>query len=138
SRIYTGTVKTLLTFSIPIVELLKNDTSIKLIRGRSPPILILAATRELTGRLKDIVDKGKVDLTKIKHVILDKVDRMVDMGFIDDVEEILEHIFTPNRETKPQFIVFCSATMPDWVCKATKKYMPKYFIVVDLVKGNTQ
>ncbi|CAF4346465.1 unnamed protein product [Rotaria sp. Silwood2] len=96
---------------------------------------ILVATR---GRLKDIVDKGKLDLTKIKHVILDEVDRMLDMGFIDDVEEILEHIFTPNRETKPQFIVFFSATMPDWVHKATKKYMPKDFILVDLVKGNTQ
>ncbi|CAF4102551.1 unnamed protein product, partial [Rotaria sordida] len=177
---YTGTGKTLLAFSIPVVELLQNDTSIKLIRERAPRIFVLAPTRELTkqilddfqsivsdlsivtiydgknmmikrivfemivifllqhpGRLKDIVDKGKLDLTKIKHVILDEVDRMLDMGFIDDVEEILGHIFTPNRETKPQFIVF-SATMPDWVHKTTKKYMSKDFIVVDLVKGNTQ
>jgi ATP-dependent RNA helicase DDX21 len=49
------------------------------------------------GRLKDIVDKGKLDLTKIKHVILDEVDRMLDMGFIDDVEEILGHIFTSSN-----------------------------------------
>ncbi|CAF0850614.1 unnamed protein product [Rotaria sp. Silwood1] len=95
---------------------------------------ILVAT---PGRLKDIVDKGKLDLTKVKHVILDEVDRMLDMGFIDDVEEILGHIFVPNRETKPQFIVF-SATMPDWVHKQTKKYMSKEFITIDLVKGNTQ
>jgi superfamily II DNA/RNA helicase len=107
------------------------------------------------GRLKDIVDKGKLDLTKIKHVILDEVDRMLDMGFIDDVEEILGHIFTTSnsnrlksniifsfktfieRETKPQIVVF-SATMPDWVYKTTKKYMSKDFVTVDLVKGNTQ
>ena len=104
--------------------------------------------------MKDIVDKGRLDLTKIKLVILDEVDRMLDMGFIDDVEEILGHIFTPSkyhfdkkifvlisidleRETKPQFIVF-SATMPQWVHKTTKKYMAKDFVTVDLVKGNTQ
>jgi len=83
------------------------------------------------------VDKRKLDLTKVKHVILDEVDRMLDMGFIDDVEEILGHIFTTNREKKSQFIVF-SATMPDWVHKTTKKYMSKDFLTVDLVKGNTQ
>ncbi len=112
---------------------------------------ILVAT---PGRLKDIVDKGRLDLTKVKHVILDEVDRMLDMGFIDDVEEILGHIFTSgkdflinkisvhcwidlDRETKPQFIVF-SATMPNWVHKTTKKYMSKDFHTIDLVKGNTQ
>jgi ATP-dependent RNA helicase DDX21 len=47
--------------------------------------------------LKDIVDKGRLDLTKVKHVILDEVDRMLDMGFIDDVEEILGHIFTSSK-----------------------------------------
>jgi ATP-dependent RNA helicase DDX21 len=176
---YTGTGKTL-AFSIPIVELLQNDKTVKLVRGRAPRVLVLAPTRELTkqisddfqtivndlsvvtiyggkkyedqensirngcdilvatpGRLKDIVDKGRLDLTKVKHVILDEVDRMLDMGFIDDVEEILGHIFTSNRETKPQFIVF-SATMPNWVHKTTKKYMSKDFHTIDLVKGNTQ
>ncbi len=47
--------------------------------------------------MKDIVDKGRLDLTKVKHVILDEVDRMLDMGFIDDVEEILGHIFTSSK-----------------------------------------
>ncbi|CAF3352653.1 unnamed protein product [Rotaria sp. Silwood2] len=105
---------------------------------QAPRILVLAPTRELTkqilddfqsinsirndcdilvatpGRLKDIVDKGKLDLTKIKHVILDEVDRMLDMGFIDDVEEILEHIFTPSiylfikKEFKIKFNLFRS------------------------------
>lgn len=51
---------------------------------------VLVAT---PGRLKDIVDKRTLDLSKIKYVILDEVDRMLDMGFIDDVEEILGHIF---------------------------------------------
>jgi superfamily II DNA/RNA helicase len=44
---YTGTGKTL-AFSIPIVELLQNDTSVKLLRGRAPRVLALAPTRELS------------------------------------------------------------------------------------------
>jgi superfamily II DNA/RNA helicase len=57
---------------------------------------VLVAT---PGRLKDIVDKGRLDLSQIKHVILDEVDRMLDMGFVDDVEEILGHIFTSGRHS---------------------------------------
>ncbi|CAF0750993.1 unnamed protein product [Adineta steineri] len=176
---YTGTGKTL-AFSIPIVELLQNDTSVKLTRGRPPRVLALAPTRELTkqisddfqsivtdmsvvtiyggkkyedqensirngcdiivatpGRLKDIIDKKRLDLSKIKHVILDEVDRMLDMGFIDDVEEILGHMFKSKQEVKPQFVVF-SATMPNWVLKTTTKYMTKDYVTVDLVKGNAQ
>ncbi len=44
---YTGTGKTL-AFAIPTVELLQNDTSVKLIRGRAPRVLVLAPTRELS------------------------------------------------------------------------------------------
>lgn len=44
---YTGTGKTL-AFSIPIVELLQNDSSLKLLRGRAPRVLALAPTRELS------------------------------------------------------------------------------------------
>ena len=48
------------------------------------------------GRLKDIIEKKRLDLSNVKHVILDEVDRMLDMGFIDDVEEILGYMFTPS------------------------------------------
>jgi superfamily II DNA/RNA helicase len=41
------------------------------------------------GRIKDHVQNGKLDLTKLKHVVLDEVDHMLDMGFADQVEEIL-------------------------------------------------
>lgn len=58
---------------------------------------ILVAT---PGRLKDIVDKGRLDLSKVKHAILDEVDRMLDMGFVDIVEEILGHVFKSGNEEK--------------------------------------
>lgn len=41
------------------------------------------------GRIKDHLQNGKLDLTKLKHVVLDEVDQMLDMGFADQVEEIL-------------------------------------------------
>lgn len=44
---YTGTGKTL-AFSIPLVELLQNDPTVKALRGRAPRVLVLAPTRELS------------------------------------------------------------------------------------------
>lgn len=44
---YTGTGKTL-AFALPTVEILQNDSSVKLIRGRAPRVLVLAPTRELS------------------------------------------------------------------------------------------
>lgn len=41
------------------------------------------------GRIKDHLQNNKLDLTKLKHVVLDEVDQMLDMGFADQVEEIL-------------------------------------------------
>ncbi|CAF1337301.1 unnamed protein product, partial [Didymodactylos carnosus] len=45
------------------------------------------------GRLQDLINNGKVSLANINHVVLDEVDRMLDMGFKDDVDEILSHAF---------------------------------------------
>lgn len=41
------------------------------------------------GRIKDHLQNNKLDLTKLKHVVLDEVDQMLDMGFAEQVEEIL-------------------------------------------------
>ena len=47
------------------------------------------------GRIKDHLERKTLDLSKIKYFILDEGDEMLDMGFIDDIEEILRHA-TPN------------------------------------------
>jgi ATP-dependent RNA helicase RhlE len=57
------------------------------------------------GRLKDLFDQGKLKLDDVKTVILDEADRMLDMGFIDDVKYFLRHI-----PTERQMLLF-SATM---------------------------
>jgi ATP-dependent RNA helicase RhlE len=64
---------------------------------------ILVAT---PGRLLDLVDKRHIDLSKIEILVLDEADRMLDMGFINDVKKVLTLI--PRRRQT----LFFSATMP--------------------------
>lgn len=42
------------------------------------------------GRVQDLINRGTLDLSNLKHVVLDEVDRMLDMGFADDVDKILQ------------------------------------------------
>lgn len=58
------------------------------------------------GRVMDMMDRRALDLSRIKMVVLDECDRMLDMGFRDDMEKILGAA-PPERQT-----VFFSATMP--------------------------
>ncbi|MCL4470171.1 MAG: DEAD/DEAH box helicase [Sulfuricella sp.] len=51
----------------------------------SQPVDILVAT---PGRLIDHLDRGRVDFSRLEMLVLDEADRMLDMGFIDDVEKI--------------------------------------------------
>ncbi|KAB0378098.1 hypothetical protein FD755_009676 [Muntiacus reevesi] len=104
----TGTGKTF-SFTVPLTV---------------PQVLILAPTRELAsqvsrdfsditkklalacfyGHIKDHLQNGKLDPTKLKHVVLDEVDQMLDMGFADQ----------KDSEDNPQHCFF-SATCPWWV-----------------------
>lgn len=49
------------------------------------------------GRIKDHLQNGKLELTKLKHVVLDEVDQMLDMGFADQVEEILSVAYKKGK-----------------------------------------
>jgi ATP-dependent RNA helicase DeaD len=68
------------------------------------------------GRILDHLERGSLHLENVECVVLDEADRMLDMGFIDDVEHIL-------RQTGRRQIAFFSATMPDEVRKLARKYM---------------
>lgn len=57
------------------------------------------------GRIKDHIERGSLDLSDFTHVILDEVDRMLDMGFMDDMRDILQQL--PNARQS----LFFSATM---------------------------
>ena len=68
----------------------------------SRPVDILVAT---PGRLIDHIQRGRIDFSRLEMLVLDEADRMLDMGFIDDVEKIAGSI--PNNH---QTLLF-SATL---------------------------
>jgi len=68
------------------------------------------------GRILDHLERGSLHLGSVQCVVLDEADRMLDMGFIDDVEHILQQ--TGRRQ-----IAFFSATMPDEVRKLARRHM---------------
>jgi ATP-dependent RNA helicase DeaD len=69
------------------------------------------------GRVMDHMRRETLDLSNLKTVVLDEADEMLRMGFIDDVEWIMEHV--PNQAQ----IALFSATMPAPILKVTKKYL---------------
>ena len=66
------------------------------------------------GRLKDLMNQGLVSLSRIKCLVLDEADRMLDMGFVQDVKQIIAHI-PASRQT-----LFFSATIPPAIMKLTQ------------------
>ncbi|XP_010187643.1 PREDICTED: nucleolar RNA helicase 2-like, partial [Mesitornis unicolor] len=89
------------------------------------------------GRIKDHIQSGKLDLTKVKHVVLDEVDQMLDMGFAEQVEDILRVAYKKDSEDNPQTLLF-SATCPHWVYDVAKKYMKSKYEQIDLIGKRTQ
>ena len=69
------------------------------------------------GRLIDHLKRGTIELDKVSHVVLDEADRMLDMGFIDDIKFILFYI-----SEKRQTCLF-SATMPPEILRLAEDYM---------------
>src|ERR1700733_13744365 len=90
-------------------------TSIGLqIRDLKRGVQIVVAT---PGRLIDLIERKAINLEQIKYVVLDEADEMLNMGFQDDIEFILQN--TPKREATWLF----SATMPPEIRKVSRKYM---------------
>lgn len=78
------------------------------------------------GRIIDLVQRGALDLSEVKFVVLDEADQMLAVGFQEDVECILSYL--PARR---QCMLF-SATMPSWVNDLSRKYL-RNPLVIDLV-----
>ncbi|CAZ94113.1 DEAD/DEAH box helicase [Zobellia galactanivorans] len=69
------------------------------------------------GRMKDMISRGLVDITKIDYCVLDEADEMLNMGFFEDIKDILSN--TPKDKSTWLF----SATMPREVATIAKKFM---------------
>ncbi|XP_018422597.1 PREDICTED: nucleolar RNA helicase 2-A-like [Nanorana parkeri] len=89
------------------------------------------------GRIRDLIQNYKLNLTVLKHVVLDEVDMMLEMGFAEQVEEILSVRYKADPSQNPQTLLF-SATCPDWMYKVAKKYMKNEYAKIDLVGHRSQ
>ncbi|MEL4307532.1 DEAD/DEAH box helicase [Joostella sp. CR20] len=69
------------------------------------------------GRMKDMISRNMVDISKIEYCVLDEADEMLNMGFYEDINEILSH--SPKGKSTWLF----SATMPKEVATIAKKFM---------------
>lgn len=84
------------------------------IRALKEGIQIVVAT---PGRLIDLIKRGVVKLDDIHTVVLDEADEMLNMGFLDSIDEILSHIPADRK------MLLFSATMPNDISRIAKKYM---------------
>ncbi|QTC92486.1 DEAD/DEAH box helicase [Brevundimonas goettingensis] len=69
------------------------------------------------GRLLDLFERGKMLLTGVELMVVDEADRMLDMGFIPDIERIFK-LTPPKRQT-----LFFSATMPPEITRLTQAFL---------------
>ncbi len=99
------------------------------IRNLRQGVQIVVAT---PGRLIDLIERKAIDLQKVKYVVLDEADEMLNMGFRDDIDFVLKN--TINRES----IWLFSATMPPEVRAISKNFMtsPKEITVGKKNSGN--
>lgn len=84
------------------------------IRDIKRGVQIVVAT---PGRLIDLIERKAINLEEIKYVVLDEADEMLNMGFQEDIEFILQN--TPKKQSTWLF----SATMPSEIRRVSKKYM---------------
>ncbi|GFH51977.1 hypothetical protein CTEN210_08453 [Chaetoceros tenuissimus] len=72
------------------------------------------------GRIMDHINRGNLDLTECDIAVLDEADEMLNMGFAEDVEVILDGVGS-NNDQKTQCLLF-SATTPSWVKEIGRNY----------------
>lgn len=92
------------------------------IRSLRKGVQVIVAT---PGRLLDLIKRGVAHLENVHTVILDEADEMLNMGFLDSINEVLSHV--PEQRKMLMF----SATMPPEIGKIAKTYMrdPVEFVV---------
>jgi ATP-dependent RNA helicase DeaD len=83
------------------------------------------------GRLIDHLNRKSLNVDAVSFVVLDEADEMLNMGFIDDIEDIL------SRTNKNRRTLLFSATMPPRIMDLAKKYMGKHEVIKTKKSGQT-
>jgi ATP-dependent RNA helicase DeaD len=83
------------------------------------------------GRIRDHIEKGTLKLNSVTHVVLDEADEMLNMGFEEEVREILKSVPEKRR------MLLFSATMPAQILRLAKTFMKDYDLVEVEKKQNT-
>ena len=77
------------------------------------------------GRVLDMVQRGKLDLSRVEFLVLDEADEMLDMGFAEEIDAIFEAV-NPERR-----VLMFSATMPDAVMRIARKRLRDFTTIAD-------
>jgi ATP-dependent RNA helicase DeaD len=102
------------------------STQIREMKKNAPHILVATP-----GRLQDLIERKAVKLDQIDFLVLDEADEMLNMGFQEDIDKILQ--FTPDEKVLWLF----SATMPNEIRRIVGTYMEKPFEVKVLSESKT-
>jgi ATP-dependent RNA helicase DeaD len=86
------------------------------------------------GRMNDHLSRGSINLQNFTQLVLDETDRMLDMGFSEDLDKIVSHL------PKARQTLMFSATMPPVIVNLSKKYLfdPTYITVGSATEPTTQ
>lgn len=92
---------------------------------------ILVAT---PGRLLDFVDKTYITFERLKYLVLDEADRMLDMGFKESIQRVIDHP-TMVSASQRQTLMF-SATFPNEIQRLAGTYLNEYiFVTIGVIGG---
>jgi ATP-dependent RNA helicase DeaD len=80
------------------------------------------------GRVLDMIQRGKLDLSHVEYLVLDEADEMLDMGFTEEIDAIFEAV-NPERR-----VLMFSATMQDAVMRVARKRLRNFTTIEDHAK----
>ncbi|XP_049548557.1 ATP-dependent RNA helicase vasa [Anopheles darlingi] len=86
------------------------------------------------GRLLDFMDRGVVSFEKVKYVVLDEADRMLDMGFLPAIEKVMGNATMPSKDQR-QTLMFSATFAPD-IQQLAGVFLNNYiYVAVGIVGG---
>lgn len=89
-----------------------------------------------TGRVLDHIERENIDFSELKTLVLDEADVMLNMGFKEDIQKILDKA-TEVIDKKDLQVCLFSATLPEWIDEVAREYMKDDLKLIDLAQDLT-